>query len=121
MCRRYTRLAHEQRAPQHVMSASQVVCTTLKLFGISLSQFDGAARSEFASSLQAHIAMPGGRVTVLSARAGSVVVECAVVPPPGTSAQACCDAVAQSLQGYGAAAFASALGDKLGEPLGTCL
>ena len=57
--------------------------------------------------------LQAARVAVVTARAGSVIVDYEVVPPQGTSLEACRSAVAESVaDGDNGAAFAAALGDK---------
>lgn len=108
-------------AARSASDSEKAVRTTLKLHGMELTQFDANCRASFVRTMQEQLAAAGGIdgavVSVVSASAGSVVVDCEVVPPTGASAGVCCDAVTEILQGEGgAAALADALGVTLGVP-----
>lgn len=85
---------------------------------MQLEDFDGAARAQFCKSLCEHLSSGGGlegaQVVVHSARAGSVIVEYDIVPPPGVTAAQCAEAAARSLDRESSAAqFAAAYGEAL--------
>ena len=100
----------------------EAVRTTLRLSGMGLDQFDATARRAFVETMEEHLAKAGGapdlQVAVVTARAGSVIIDTEIAPSPGCAVGACLSAVLRAVVDEGSgAAFAAALGARLGIPL----